>query len=342
MILYTVSATSVQLLERRIPDLELNTFRSGIPLIFYSIGLFVMRRWPIIERSQIGVALLYSLVGSSSKMGEFVAMTFLPAATVSCVYSTSSIISGLLLYALCLKELATLRKMLFAAICVCGVILVIQPWIENEGNISNNETTKLVTDDFTNIGDSFIETNLTHKDSGYGTLAGSKTSFQSNSSNTFSPVSLFSEITGYTAVISGGILVAVDVLMLKKYPYISANPLEILFWVWSFGTTVSLILMFIIETPVLPSNWFDLSMVIIHSATCAAIWPLGFYGSTIVTGNTFSLILSTQVVFMLIAQYTVLSSISPGQRNWMEVVGVIFVLLGSSLSSVLETLANRK
>ena len=35
VILYTASATCVQLLERRIPDLELNAFRCGIPLIFY-------------------------------------------------------------------------------------------------------------------------------------------------------------------------------------------------------------------------------------------------------------------------------------------------------------------
>ena len=52
--------------------------------------------------------------------------------------------------------------------------------------------------------------------------------------------------------------------------------------------------------------------------------------------------MSTQVVFMLIAQYTVLSSILPGHRNWMEVVGVIVALLGSSLSSLLEILADTK
>ena len=71
-------------------------------------------------------------------------MTFLPAATVSCVYSTSSIIFGLFLYALCLKEIITIRKILFAGLCVSGVILVIQPWIEYEGNISNNETMNMM------------------------------------------------------------------------------------------------------------------------------------------------------------------------------------------------------
>ena len=44
VILYTASATCVQLLARGIPDLELNTFRCGIPLVFYSIGLIMMQR----------------------------------------------------------------------------------------------------------------------------------------------------------------------------------------------------------------------------------------------------------------------------------------------------------
>ena len=51
--------------------------------------------------------------------------------------------------------------------------------------------------------------------------------------------------------------------------------------------------------------------------------------------------MSTQVAFMLIAQYTVLSSVLPGHRNWMEVVGVILVLMGSGASSVFEMFKNR-
>ena len=124
VILYTASATCVQLLERRIPDLELNTFRSGIPLIFCSIGLIVMRRWPLIDRSEIVGTLLYSLAASSCKMGELVAVTFLPAAAVSCLFSTSSIIFGLPLFALLWKETVTVRKIMLAVMCVCGVILV--------------------------------------------------------------------------------------------------------------------------------------------------------------------------------------------------------------------------
>ena len=136
---------------------------------------------------------------------------------------------------------------------------------------------------------------------------------------------VISEIVGYTAAISGGILLSTEVVIVKRNPYINQHIVEVLFWGWTINTAVSLILMFTIETPVLPSNWFDVTMVIVHSGTCAAIWPLMSYQTKTVAGNTATLILSAQVVFMLVSQYTVLSSILPGHRNWMEVVGVVLV-----------------
>ena len=86
----------------------------------------------------------------------------------------------------------------------------------------------------------------------------------------------------------------------------------------------------------LPSNWFDTAMVTFHSLSYAAFWPLYIYAPKYISGNTVTAIVSTEVVFMLVSQYTVLSSILPGHRNCMEVVGVVLVLLGSSLSSILE------
>ena len=68
------SATCVQLLERRIPDLELNTFRNGIPLVLYSIVFLLMRSWPVIERRQIGVTFLYTVVAFLSASMFFIAV----------------------------------------------------------------------------------------------------------------------------------------------------------------------------------------------------------------------------------------------------------------------------
>ena len=104
---------------------------------------------------------------------------------------------------------------------------------------------------------------------------------------------------------------------------------------------VSFILSLVVETPVLPSNWYDAAMVTIHALVCAAVWPFYIAAPKLISGNTYTLILTTDVIFMLIAQYTVLSSILPGHRNWVEVVGVILVLIGCSMSSILEIIGFR-
>ena len=352
VILNTISASCVQLLGRRIPDFELNTFRSVVPLIFLSIGLIVMRRWPRIDRSEIGLTILCSLLGSSSKMGELVAVTFLPAAAVSCLFSTSAITSGLCLFALLLKETITVKKVLLAVVCIGGAVLVVQPWMEfrmsdddfvGRRNLSVHGTKQLLANLIgydNNTADFSFETSYAHRKFN---LSGITTSLETSTVNFIKGsigTGLVSEIVGYTVAILGGILLSTEVVIVKRNPYITQHIVEFLYWGWSARTVVSLILMLIIETPVLPSNWFDITMVAIHCVTGTAIWPLFIYQTKTIAGNTASLIMSTQVVFMLISQYTVLSSILPGHRNWMEVVGVIVALLGSSLSSLSEILAD--
>ena len=77
-------------------------------------------------------------------------------------------------------------------------------------------------------------------------------------------------------------------------------------------------------------------LVFLHSAGYVFDLPSYVYGLQYVSANTGNIISCLTVVLMLIPQYTILSSIYPGNRNWIEVVGVVLVLLGSSLGSVLE------
>ena len=94
--------------------------------------------------------------------------------------------------------------------------------------------------------------------------------------------------------------------------------------------------MVILEDPVLPQNWQHVLLVAGHSITFVCHWPLYAYAAKYLSGNTVNLIQSTSVVFMLIAQYTILSSVLPGHRNWIELVGVLLVLTGSVAKSLLE------
>ena len=60
------------------------------------------------------------------------------------------------------------------------------------------------------------------------------------------------------------------------------------------------------------------------------------YGSSVTSGNAASIIGTSSIVAMLAAQYTILKDIHPGHRNWIEVLGVFLVLLGATISSVVE------
>ena len=337
-------ASSVQLLERRIPDLELNTFRNGIPLVLYSIVFLLLRRWPVIERRQIGVTFLYTVVSFLCASMFFIAVSLLPVATVTTTFSTTFIVFGLFAFSLGWNEQITPRKVLFAALCVSGVTLVIQPWnlhsrptgttsLTDHVVTASNHLNDLNGNNVTNKGH-MTEVNVNNTNAtGFSVTMDNKTS---PTLQTSFPNGLAGQIIGYTFSALSGVAFCLDLLLVKRNPYFNEHVLELVFWIIVTNTCFSTVIMLILETPVLPSSWFDVAMLIVHCLSYAAIWPLYIYAPKYVSGNTVTAIVSTEVIFMLIAQYTVLSSILPGHRNWIKVIGVVLVLLGSSLSSLLE------
>ena len=111
---------------------------------------------------------------------------------------------------------------------------------------------------------------------------------------------------------------------------------EVLFWCYLSNTLLSAVTMLIVEGPVLPRNYYDALLVTVHSLSYAIIWPLYMLSIKYISGNTFAFLASSIIVLMLLAQYTVLSSILPGHRNLMEIIGVVLVLVGSTLGSIAE------
>ena len=127
VILFACSATAVQLLERRIPDMELNTFRSAGPFLACTILTVIAKQCPLIGRDEILATVLYTVDIFISALFYFVAVFLLPAALVACVTYTSSVISSLFIFSLCWNEQITMRNVMFALISVLGVVMVIQP-----------------------------------------------------------------------------------------------------------------------------------------------------------------------------------------------------------------------
>ena len=90
----------VQLLEQRVPDLELNAWRFGIPLMIYSVLILITRQWPLISKSEIPAVLMYSAAHFNVSLFYTLAFTLLPAALVQSIDTTMNIISGLFLFSL--------------------------------------------------------------------------------------------------------------------------------------------------------------------------------------------------------------------------------------------------
>ena len=297
----------------------------------------------MIDRDQIGTTLLYGVILFLPAIGYFVAISLLPAALTSCITYTVDVLGSLVLLSLFWKEKITTYKVIFAFICIAGVFMVIQPNMWNvKRSIGLREQTLIQqnkTDFFYHVTDTqnhvtkTIE-NITGlvEDTTTNVGAWKKRSYEAM----IQPETVLGKIVGYTSAAMAGLAFSCMILITKRNPYINENILHGLFWNFLMNILISVSLMVTLETPVLPSNWFDAVMVTTHSVSAAAVYPLYIIAPKYISGNTYSLIFTTEVVFMLISQYTVLSSILPGHRNWMEVVGVILVLFGCSMSSIME------
>ena len=319
VILIVLSATCCQLLRRRLPDFELNTMRSFAGLIFMIFGLMYQKKLPWIQKSHIFVTFCYGCTNVIISTSIYVAVTFVSVASVQSLIMTSNITSGIFIFWISGVEKITWYKGSFAALCICGVILVVQPEFifmhtHTTGNENDVNETYLTGDFMSNLSKTFSEA-----------------IYRENEAENYVFIAL-----GYLLPLLAGILISINILLVKKFPFLGQELLATCFWGIALGIVISAIAMAIFENPVLPESWLDFGYILGHCCTFGLIWFFCLIGSSYVSGNTVNIIYSTSPVFMLISQYTVLSSIHPGNGNWIEVVGTILVLLGSSLGSFLE------
>ena len=142
----------------------------------------------------------------------------------------------------------------------------------------------------------------------------------------------------YLVPVVWAIVTNLVIVILKKNTYVEKHMSDAMIWIYITSTILSLISMGILEEPVLPTNWLDTIYIIIHCLTFVFVWPLFMIACKYLSGNIISILVSTLVIFMLIPQYTILSDIYPGNKNWIEILGAILVLLGSILISLWELL----
>ena len=219
VILVVISATCVQLLQRKIPDFELNTFRV-LPAVFvYSFVLILTKEFPVVPRSEIIATFCFSLLNIINSVNIYIAVTFIPVSSAESLRITSEIVSGIFLFAIFLEDRMTVSGVLSAALCVGGVTLVIQPefiftWMDDQpfnGTIYElestrgkaNETIEATNNDKVKIG----------------------------------------TILGYILPVTAGLTVSANFLLVKKRPFLNENKKKILFWNFVLSSLISIVVM---------------------------------------------------------------------------------------------------
>ena len=325
----TVSAASCQLLEKRIPDFELNTIRLVISWTMMVTYLLAKRKLPKVDLFKMGVFIIHSICTTGLTLPYFIAVTLTSVTSVHCVLITSSITAGLFIFLVVAKEKITVIRVFCAFFCITGVILVVQPDMIFLGIQENNDV-ELLQAENSFLNDSETTQNIPQQ-------TGNTTHLNEQPSATHSVFS----VLGLVLPIISGISMSSQTALVKTYPFVGEDVTITAFWSLIFCTIVSAVLMGIFENLTLPQNWMDVLFIGCHSFSYGIILTTSLIVALYISGNTMNIIFSTTVVIMLLPQYTVLSSIHPGHRNWIEVLGVVLVLLGSSFGSIVELLSGK-
>ena len=263
---YAASGVSVQVLERRIPDLELNAIRNGGACILYLIVLLSRGRYPYVPRRIFGGLAVYTLVTTMCSAIIFISMAMVPVSAAQSLQQTAQIISGILLFTLILKEKVTIRILLSSLLCIAGIMLVIQPnFLFPKMDLSESESLN-GTILFTNTTE-----NTDNKDNGFF-------GYQLDDNK--------SQVIGHVIAAISGIFVTLDVLVTKYNTSFADYLFEIPFFALFAGTLLSTIGMLILETPTLPNNWMDVLYISIHTFSYTLLWPLYIYVFQYISANT--------------------------------------------------------
>ncbi len=385
---HVVSITSVQLLQKRIPDIELNAFRCFVILIYCVTQMLFKKKLPTVLSSERPVMLLYAVFVTLDSASFFIGVAVMPAAFAQSVENSAYLIFVLVLFWFFGLEKLRFAKHFSVILCAIGVILVLQPWHKSNANkISEafvsegqeinhthfmealchhseplNKTSFLCGLEIDNetmskcetVQSDIVESNVSYKSPfpcekfsscwlqthghtqrNTGDTGHTEVWLHCVTSPQKNMIILGTFFTGFA-----GLSLASLSLLFQKYPCLSEDRCRSLFWSFTFSLIVSLFLMLLVEKPMWPESVFDGVVVSMHCFASLFTWTFTLYSLQHISGSTFSVIYSTAVVFLLIPQYTILSSILPGNKNWIEVVGVVVVLIGSCLASSQEIQQN--
>ena len=277
MLAYTLlAATSkicVQMLEKAVPDFELNAIRCGLTMGCLAVYFVGTKTWPIVNRKYwISVGLLCIFTNVCS-LTLFIAVTLISLSSVESVLVTCQVITSLVIFTLINKEKITWDKLLAVPVCSTGVILVLQPTF-----IFREQNGVEIQSSVTNYTDQFADISYRVKENN----------------------NLYSIILGYILSVIGGVSYNMISSIIKYNSdfYTNKNIIISTIWATLMGTIFSIIGMLIFEDPTLPKDCRDIALVSGHAVTYALIMPLFCYGSLLISGSLGAIIRSLNFFFL--------------------------------------------
>ena len=101
------------------------------------------------------------------------------------------------------------------------------------------------------------------------------------------------------------------------------SPLILVFWLGIAGTLVSLIMILAIEEPILQQSPLCLGLLLGHAVGTTQKAFVFFYALQYLSPSVVAMVNSSELVILLVLQYTIMKEINPGNGNWVEIVGAM-------------------
>ena len=282
------------------PEFELNAWRFGFQLAAM-IPVNVYRKWDVkVPRKKLLSLVILIIATNASNILFFTSAIFLPLGIVGIV-SNTIMLSCNAIISLCVKSQRTLTLYLGSLVAVVGMFFMLQPdVIFRDAGLppppQTNWTSPCV------VGGNVTESLLTRVD-------------------------LPSSALGYLLVTLCSLCMC-SIYYLTRSLVQDISPFTICTWTALVGTILSLIIMAITETPTLPHSVFCCVMLLAHCIGGVMISVLLPWCSQYLPPSLVAMISASDVLFLLILQYTVLQSVMPGLHNWLEVLGGILGFIG--------------
>ena len=149
------------------------------------------------------------------------------------------------------------------------------------------------------------------------------------------------EYIGYSLVIVYGLSQALTVFLIRGTSIIQLSYDIQLLWSHMIGFLVSLLLMFIFESPTLPDDIYNGLFITGHVTLSFLATVTYFVALNFASGILVTLYYSFGIVLSMLSQYFIVYKIYSGHRNLLEIGGAVLVLSATCMNPVYQLVSER-